>query len=159
MKAFAICCVAVLCLAAGSMAGEPQNGNGSERERCPVCGMFVSMFADWNSEIQFSDSSRAVFDGAKDMFKYYLDLTRYNPTRDRKDIIAIFVRDYNSKSAIDARTAYFVIWSNVYGPMGHEPVPFAKEKEARAFMKTHKGKKIVKFQDVTLKLLHSLDNP
>ncbi len=47
----------------------------------------------------------------------------------------------------------------MYGPMGHEPIPFEKEDDAKKFLKEHKGKKILRFQDITLKLLWSLDNP
>jgi copper chaperone NosL len=155
----AVLYVATLCLAAPSWAAESNDAAATPKERCPVCGMFVSMFADWNAEIEFADSSRAVFDGSKDMFKYYLDMTRYNPSKGREDVVAIRVKDYYSKAYIDARKASYVIWGDVYGPMGHEPIPFETEKDARKFLKAHKGKKILRFDDITQKLLVSLDNP
>ena len=71
----------------------------------------------------------------------------------------ISVKDYYSKTSIDALQAFFVIWSDVYGPMGHEPIPFEKEADAKKFLKEHKGKKILRFKDINPKLINSLDNP
>jgi copper chaperone NosL len=148
-----------LCLAVFSYAGAQERSPALSKEKCPVCGMFVSMFVDWNSEIRFTDSTRAIFDGAKDMFKYYLDIKKYNSSKSKDQITTILVKDYFSRTSIDARKALYVIWSDVYGPMGHEPIPFEKEAEAKKFLKEHKGKKIMGFKEISLKLIHSLDNP
>jgi nitrous oxide reductase accessory protein NosL len=137
----------------------PGDLNPPPKYKCPVCGMFVAMFADWNSRVELKDSTAAFFDGAKCMFKYYLDLKKYDPSKNKNDITAISVKDYYSRTSMDARQAYFVIWSDVYGPMGHEPIPFEKEAEAKKFLKEHKGKKILRFNDISPKLIKSLDHP
>jgi len=155
----ALSCLIILCLVAVSFAAGPGDATPSPKDKCPVCGMFVSMYADWNARIEFNDSTHAIFDGAKDMFKYYLNLKKYNPSKNQKDITAIAVMGYYSKTAIDARQAFFVIGSDVYGPMGHEPIPFEKEADAKKFLKEHKGKKILRFKDVNPKVIFSLDNP
>ena len=121
--------------------------------------MFVSMFPEWNATVQFKDATHATFDGAKCMFKYHLNMKKYNPSKDKNDVTAVSVMDYDSKASIDARQAFFVIWSDVYGPMGHEPIPFEKEVDAKRFLKEHRGKKILRFEDITSKLIVSLDNP
>ena len=149
----------VFFLVAGPSAGRPQDSTPSPKEKCPVCGMFVAMFPDWNARVDFKDSAYAIFDGAKDMFKYYLDMKKYNPSKNKNDVTAISVKDYYSKTSIDALRAYYVIWSDVYGPMGHEPIPFEKEADAKKFLKEHKGKKILRFKDINPKLIESLDNP
>ncbi len=148
----------VFCLAVFSLAGAEERVPAA-KEKCPVCGMYVAMFADWNARIEFKDATSAVFDGAKDMFKYYLDLKKYNPSRSGRDIKAISVTDYYTKTGTDARQAFYVIWGDLYGPMGHEPIPFAKEADAKRFLKEHKGKKILRFKDITSRLLFQLDNP
>ena len=99
------------------------------------------MFPDWNARIKFKDATFTVFDGAKDMFKYYLDIRKYNPSKSKDDVTAILVKDYYSTTDIDALRAYFVIWSDVYGPMGHEPIPFEKEADAKEFLAEHNGLK------------------
>ena len=121
--------------------------------------MFVAPYADWNATITFIDSTTAVFDGSKDMFKYYLDMKKYNTTQRRESITAITVKDYYSKEDTDALKAYYVIWGDIYGPMGNEPIPFQNEADAKKFLKEHHGKKVLRFKDITLKLLHELDNP
>ena len=117
------------------------------------------MFPGWTARVEFRDSTYAVFDGAKDMFKYYLDMKKYNPSRTQGDVTSISVKDYYSKTSIDALRGFFVIWGDVYGPMGHEPIPFEKEADAKKFLKEHKGKKILRFKDISSKLITSLDNP
>jgi copper chaperone NosL len=149
----------LLCLAAMSFAAEPKDSTPPQKEKCPVCGMFVSLFPDWNARIEFKDSTYAIFDGAKDMFKYHLNIEKYNPQKHKSDVTLISVKDYYSKTSIDALQAFYVIWSDVYGPMGHEPIPFQKEADAKKFLKEHKGKKILRFDDINSNLIRSLDNP
>ena len=43
-------------------------------DKCPVCGMFVAKYPDFLAQIIFRDGTYAVFDGAKDLFKYLHDL-------------------------------------------------------------------------------------
>ena len=154
-----ILCFIIFYLVGVTFAAEPEKSTPSQKDRCPVCGMYVSMFADWNAKIEFADSTYAIFDGPKDMFKYYLNIEKYNPSKGIADVTAISVKDYYSKTSIDARKAFFVIWSNVYGPMGHEPIPFGKEADANKFLQGHKGRKILRFNEITPKVIRSLDNP
>ena len=72
---------------------------------------------------------------------------------------SVSVQDYYSITFFDTRQACYVIWSDLYGPMGHEPIPFEKEADAKEFLKEHKGKKILRFKDITQKIIWSLDNP
>ena len=154
-----VSCFILVCLLAGACAVGAQDAADALKVKCPVCGMFVAPYAKWNARIEFNDSTAAIFDGAKDMFKYYLDIEKYNPSKNKNDVISISVMDYYSNTAIDARQVYYVIWSDVYGPMGHEPIPFAKEADARKFLKEHKGRTILRFNDIKLPVIKSLDNP
>jgi copper chaperone NosL len=125
-------------------------------DRCSVCGMFVSKYPAWAAEIVFNDGSYVVFDGAKDMFTYYLDIKKYSPSKKREDIASMYVMDYYAVSFIDARTAYYVNGSDVRGPMGNELIPFASEADARTFKEDHKGKAVLVFSDVTPVILKGL---
>ena len=131
----------------------------SPRERCPVCGMFVAQFARWNATIEFADAKRVIFDGNKCMFKYYLEIKKYDPAKSKADLAAITVKDYFSQDSVAAEQAFYVIWSNVYGPMGHEPLSFAREADAKKFLKEHKGLKILRLADITPQVIFALDNP
>ena len=128
------------------------------KEKCPVCGMFVAKYPDWIGQIVFDDGQRIFFDGAKDLFKYYFDLKKYNPEKTRKNITGIYVTEYYNLDFIDAGKAWFVIGSDVYGPMGRELIPFKTKDDAAQFMKDHSGKRIMIFKEVTPKLIKKLDD-
>ncbi len=127
------------------------------RAKCPVCGMFVAKYPDFLAQVVFKDGTSDFFDGSKDMFKYLLNLKKYNPTQKQSDIGAVYVTDYYSLTAVDGIKAFYVQGSDVYGPMGRELIPFEKESEAKTFMKDHRGKKILRFQEITDFIVRTLD--
>ena len=150
---------AVLVLLSGSFATAAQKGpvKPSPGDKCPVCGMFVVKYPDWVGEIIFGDGSVVFFDGAKDLFKYYLNLKKYNPNRTTAEVVAVYVTEYYNLRMIDGYTAFFVIGSDVYGPMGRELIPFETVDEAKEFMKDHKGERILKFKNIRLRTVNKLD--
>lgn len=137
-----------------SFAAEVTPVTAKQNDKCPVCGMFVAKYTHWLSQVVFNDGTYAVFDGPKDMFKYYLNLQKYASTKKSDNIVAVYVTEYYSTKLLDARKLYFVSGSDVYGPMGDELVPLSSEADAREFMRDHKGIRILKFQEVTNDLLH-----
>jgi len=126
-------------------------------DTCPVCGMFVAKYPEWIATIAFKDGHADHFDGAKDFFKYLLDMPKYAGGRVRTDIIGMGVTDYYDVKRIDAAQAVYVIGSDVLGPMGHELVPHANADDAQAFMKDHQGKRVLRFDTVTQTALVNLD--
>ncbi len=127
------------------------------KDKCPVCGMFVAKYPDWIAVILFKDGTYAAFDGVKDMMKYYHQLKKYNPSKRLSDIDFIQVNDYYRLTPIDGFKAYYVIGSNIYGPMGKELIPFEKKEDAEEFMVDHVGKGLLKFQELTQEVLKGLD--
>jgi copper chaperone NosL len=127
------------------------------KDKCPVCGMFVAKYPDFEAQVLFKDGSYAVFDGAKDMFKYYLEIHKYNKNKNKADIDSIYVTDYYTLKLIDGYAAYYVTGSDIMGPMGHELIGFVKQADAAEFKKDHKGNKIIRFKDVTISLVGGLD--
>ena len=129
----------------------------SAKAKCPVCGMFVAKYTEWICYLSFKDGSMAYFDGPKDLFKFYLNPARYGSARKQADVASIHVKDYYSLASIDGREAYFVIGSDVFGPMGKELVPFAKKADAEGFLNDHGGKRMVRFGEITPTLMKSLE--
>ena len=115
--------------------------------KCPVCGMFVAKYPKWVAQIVFEDAHKHYFDGVKDMMKFYFNPTKYHAHSDEK-ISQINVTDYYSLESIDGKKAFYVIGSNIYGPMGEELIPFKKEDEAKKFMTDHFGKKVLSFDEI-----------
>lgn len=144
-------------LTTSSFAEDVKPVKPSPKDKCPVCGMFVAKYPDWVGEIIFNDGTVFFFDGAKDLFKYAFNLKKYNPNKDKEHIAAIYVTDYYTVNLINAYDAYYVIGSDVYGPMGRELVPFETQPDAEEFLRDHKGKKILRFDAVTPEIIATLD--
>ncbi len=118
----------------------------SDKERCPVCGMFVAKYKPWLAQLQMKDGSVHFFDGVKDMLAFFYEPGTYGGTSSPE---YIFVTDYYSQEWIDGKTAYYVTGSDVIGPMGHEFVPLASEEAAHSFLKDHKGSTVFRFEQIT----------
>jgi copper chaperone NosL len=140
-----------------AIAAEKKFTKPAERDKCPVCGMFVAKYPDWVAEVAFKDGTYDVFDGPKDLFKFIVDLKHYAPAKGKKDVDAVFVNDYYAVRPIDGLKAFYVLGSDVFGPMGRELVPFEKEADAREFLKDHGGRKILRFDQVVPAVLKELD--
>lgn len=147
----------VCALALASQAQPLTVPDPGERDTCPVCGMFVARYPEWVATVVYRDGHAHHFDGAKDLFKYLLDLARWAPGHRAEDIATIAVTDYYAVERIDARTAWYVIGSDMLGPMGHELIPHPTEAEARDFLRDHKGVRVLRYGDVTPELLRRLD--
>ena len=148
---------AVLLITGTGLAETKDPVQPAKKDKCPVCGMFVYKYPDWLAEIIFKDGSVDFFDGAKDLFKYYFNINKYRPGKNKKNIAAVYVMEYYDMQLIEAGKAFFVMGSDVYGPMGHELIAFATEADARAFMQDHKGKRILRFEAITPKVIDRLD--
>ena len=145
----------LLAMVSPCLAGSP--AKPAPRDKCPVCGMFVSKYPEWIAQVRFKDGTCFFFDGVKDMFKFLAQPGKYSPGREAKDISDIHVTDYYSLESIDGRAAFYVIGGDVYGPMGKELIPFLREEDAKEFLRDHAGKRVLKFQEVTPEVIRALD--
>ncbi len=149
----------LLLLWAFGLAAEPLDLPApGPKDTCPVCGMFVVKYPEWIGTALYRDGHAHHFDGAKDLFKYLQDLPRWAPGHDTANIAAIGVTEYYGLTRIGAHTAWYVIGSDVLGPMGHELIPLETEEDAKEFLKDHAGKRILRFDEVILPLLEGLDD-
>ncbi len=126
-----------------------------KESKCPVCGMFVAKYPKWVGLIKHNGHD-FYFDGAKDMFKFYFDPKRYY-YEEGNDFNDVFVTDYYSLQQLVASEAWYVLGSNVYGPMGHELIPFETKEKAIDFAKEHSGEEVISFKEITNKKVWALD--
>ena len=146
-----------LLAAAPLLAGEKIPPSPPASAKCPVCGMFVSKYPDWTGVVIFKDGSSFFFDGPKDLFKYYFAMEQYTPDRDRSRVDMFFVKDYYTLTLIDGGKAFYVVGSDVFGPMGRELVPFSSSTDADAFLKDHGGNRILQFKEISPEVLKTLE--
>ncbi len=128
------------------------------KDLCPVCGMIVSKYPNWVAVVAWKDGHAHFFDGAKDMFKFLFDLPKYAPGHKQENISSIQVTDFYNLARVDARTAFYVTGSDVLGPMGHEFVPLATRDDANDFIKEHKGRKLLTFEQIAPGMPYALDD-
>jgi nitrous oxide reductase accessory protein NosL len=143
--------------AAASAQGAAKPPKPGAKDLCPVCGMLVSKYPNWVA-IVYKDGHAHHFDGAKDMFKMWFEPAKYAAGHKREDMAAIWVTDFYNLKLVDARKAWYVIGSDVLGPMGHEFVPLVTKEDADDFLKDHKGRRIVTFEQVARDLPFRLDD-
>ncbi len=134
-----------------------------EDEKCPVCGMFTYKYPRWAAQIFYKHNDHEhhwSFDGVKDLMKFYFDAQKWGnyPIAKKENITKILVTDYYSQKGIDGTKAFYVIRSDVYGPMGHELIPFESEDDAKTFKADHRGKIIIKFEDIKEDEVYKLDS-
>ena len=147
----------LLAVASWGWAGPAQFPEPKPRDLCPVCGMVVSKYPPWIATVVYRNGHAHHFDGAKDLFKYLLEPARYARGHRSADIVRIGVTEYYDLRRIDARQAWYVIGSDVLGPMGHELIPLASRADAEEFLRDHRGRRILRFGEVTKALTEKLD--
>jgi len=129
--------------------GPPSPG---PKDRCAVCGMFVAKYPNWVATIVYADGSHQFFDGPKDLFRSLLG-EGGSPTLDAE----IWVTDYYTTKPINARDAFFVAGSDVFGPMGAELIPLATADLAESFRADHGGADVLAFDAIDEAVLRSLE--
>ncbi len=121
----------------------------TKEDKCPVCGMYLHYYPNWVARITYSKEEVYSFDGIKDMLKFYFN--------NEKGIKSVWVQDYYTLRTLDAKKAFYVIGSDVLGPMGNELIAFATLKSAKNFSLEHKGKKVFPFNKLTEKMVRSIE--
>jgi nitrous oxide reductase accessory protein NosL len=116
--------------------------------------MFVAKYPKW-AGLMVIDGKKYYFDGVKDLMKFYIFDADF--TYDRSKITAITVTDFYTLESIPAKEAYYVTGSSLYGPMGNELIPFKTKEAAENFMRDHQGEAIVRFDQITPRMVMALD--
>lgn len=131
---------------------------GRSSDACPVCNMKVKPSDPWSAEIVYKDGSKLMFESPGDLMTFYSAPDRFDVTDAQKNLSnaeRILVKDYHSRSQVDAREARFVYQSKVHGPMGRDLIPFAEESAALAFVEANGGTMIT-FEQVTPDMVRNL---
>lgn len=124
-------------------------------ERCPVCGMFVAKYPNWVTQIRDQSGKMRLFDGVKDMMAFYFAPASFGADA-KTNMGEIWVKEYYGLEWLDGRKAFYVVGSDVYGPMGEEFIPFLDRAAAESFLKDHHGSQVVAFTEITAEMVESM---
>lgn len=148
----------LISLAGGAVAmgaEKPQPQEIADKVSCGVCGMYPARYPEWQTQVIFKDGSMVPFDGAKDMFKYLLNMAAYRQDQQRSTVAAIWVKGHDTGGWLDGEIAHYVVGSSVMGPMGAELAPFATAAAAKEFQAKNGGT-IRRFDEITLEMVNKL---
>ncbi len=130
-----------------------------EDQKCPVCGMFVYKYPRWAAVMNVTVQGKAkqlYFDGVKDLIKFYREPAKWGQYDDIS-VLSIVVTDYYRQESIFGEKAFYVIGSDISGPMGHELIPFDSKDQAEVFLKDHAGSQILTLDEITPQVIADLD--
>jgi nitrous oxide reductase accessory protein NosL len=139
-------------VAPGLAAPPDKVGSG---ERCVVCGMFVAKYPNWVTQLQDKTGKGRFFDGVKDLMAFYFAPASFGADRGLA-AAEIWVKDYYTLEWLDGRQAFYVVGSDIYGPMGEEFIPFTDRAAAENFLKDHHGSKVLAFDEITGEMVESM---
>ena len=130
--------VAVTTLNAGSFSKkatiEPVLVNqGEHKNSCVKCGMKLKMFYKTSHIATFADGTK----------KQYCSIHCLGMDMKKHNVSNVEVVDAHTQKVINAKTAHYVIDSNVKGTMSkRSKLAFASQEDASSFIKDHDGKLI-----------------
>ncbi len=133
--------------------------NVSKDEIGVIRNLKVYKFPRWISQITTSKNKKLYFSSSKSMFEFYFLFKKWPEfnVKTVDDMTKIFVTDYKTYDAINARSAYFVYGSNVTSIAGDDLVSFKNEHDAKEYSKKHNGKRIFRFSQVKHQLIQLLN--
>lgn len=118
----------------------------TEKDSCTVCGMPPANHPKHNCQILTMDGSTLHFCSTQCMVNFNADPLKYmkEPPKTKMDWVTLY-SDGMYESAVGS---YYVVGSEVAGPMGREAIPFKLRNNAEEFVKTNGGK-IVSYSQLT----------
>ncbi|MGD9486925.1 MAG: nitrous oxide reductase accessory protein NosL [Calditrichaceae bacterium] len=127
------------------------NEAAAETHYCANCGMKTNDYPVWEKTMVSADHGTEYFDSAKCMFTVLLDSAKAPG-----QISEIITKDFVTSNEIDAREAYYVIGSDVMGPMGKDLVSFGSRNAAQTFVSEHGGDEVLAFDEVNMGVIQKL---
>ena len=107
--------------------------HGEDKNTCVTCGMSLKMFYKTSHIATFADGTK----------RQYCSIACLSSDMSKENIIAIDVVDAQTQKVINAKTAHYVINSDVRGTMAkRSKLAFASQKDASSFIAEHGGKLI-----------------
>jgi nitrous oxide reductase accessory protein NosL len=131
----------------------------TKNDRGIIRSLKVYKYPRWIAQITTSQDKKLYFSSAKSMFEFYFLYKRWPEfnVKTVDDMAEIFVTDFKTYDAINARRAYYVYGSNITSIAGDDLISFKNEYDAKEYSKEHNGKRIFRFSQVKHQLIELLN--
>jgi len=117
------------------------------QQRCDLCGMRVDSTSGWRAGGRAASGEALAFDTPKCLFRRH---------HERGAVSEPWVIEYYSQARRPARDLFFVIGTDLEGPMGRDLVPVAGREAADRLLREHHGERVLSFDEVTPPVAASL---
>lgn len=107
-------------------------------DKCPVCGMYPARYPQHKCQLTLANGKVVHFCATHCLFKYLGNYQKYTDSAIKNN--QIWVIDYATSQWVYAPNAYYLIGTDVNGPMGKEAIPFINKRDAQDFQTKHGGK-------------------
>ena len=111
------------------------------RPRCERCGMFTDIQPRWTAGAVAADGRDVHFDAPRCMFEWLRSV-------EGRGGEAPWVTEYYTQRKRPAAFVWYVVGSDVTGPMGPDLVPIGDEAGAQRFRAEHHGRAVLTFDQV-----------
>ncbi len=137
----------LLILATGcSGAGSRKGFNIEVHKECPLCGMIPARYPQFHCQLVLKSGDYVAFDSAAGLLTYLLfpDKTGMEPG----EVSQVYFKDYVTETWIPSDQTYFVVGSEIMGPMGIEFLAVDTEENALVVKRQEKGELIIQYQQI-----------
>ncbi|EDZ61587.1 NosL protein [Sulfurimonas gotlandica GD1] len=113
----------------------------------------------WVAKIELNNGKKVFFSSPKSMIEFYHQPGKWFDVgvKSEDDFKEILVTDFSTLKPINAKGAFYVYGANVTSPAGDDLTPFATYDLAEAYSKTHNGKRIMHFNEISNALIRLLN--
>lgn len=124
-----------------------------KKDRCPVCGMFVYKYPKWMAGFVFKNGKKYFHCCPKCMLHNMNDISKYQPGKKCEQLELIWVTEYYTTQKMNARDVFFVIGTNLVGPMGLDLIPVKGMEAAENVKQDYNGKLILTIDKITPEII------
>jgi len=113
----------------------------------------------WVAKIELKNGKKIFFCSPKSMIEFYHRPGKWFDVgvKSEDEFKDILVTDFATLKPINAKGAFYVYGANIISPAGDDLTPFATYEAAENYSKTHNGKRIMHFNEISDALIRLLN--